>query len=203
MYIYKYIALIISMTLVVHAFNKNDVERAKNPQERILINGDLEGADLTGAQLHNNLWIAASAAKVNLYNAVMSAITIVDSNLRNANLERAKLEKSLISETDLSESNLKDAMLEDIQLYKVKFTDAILDKANFMGAILVEVRFKRTSLKDVNFEGADLRACNFSQIKSLDGINFKGAKLTDSDFRGIENLSDQWKLFLKQQGALV
>jgi hypothetical protein len=145
--------------------------RAKEP----LIQPDLSGADLTGANLRG-----ADLPKADLYGANLSGADLTGANLRGANLTEANLSGADVPEANLSGADLPEANLSGADLTEANLSGANLPEANLRGANLTEANLSGADLPEANLSGANLTGAN------LRGANLRGAALVETDLVGAD-----------------
>lgn len=157
--------------------------------ESKLINGDKSIIDLDGADL--------SRANLRLLN--LGGADLRQANLSHADLSHAMLNKANLAYADLSGANLKRAHLGDANLSSAKLNGADLSKADLRGdtdltySELVGANLSDADLKYVNLQGSELtraimietylRAANLKSV-DLSGANLRKAILWDADLSG-------------------
>lgn len=201
-YAFFYALILLNFTSLVQAFDEKDIDRVKDPHERALINGDLEGADLHGITFPENIWVGTSANKVNLNSATMKGVVVLDSTLEQADLEGVNLKMSVIANSNLTGSNLKDAVLDDAMFYKVELRNTRFQNVSCKRCLFIECNFKNATLTNTTFEDGELAGTNFNGAQDFTGVNFNNTKLDDADFRKV-NLDASSKVFVKKQGGRV
>jgi uncharacterized protein YjbI with pentapeptide repeats len=113
-------------------------------------------------------------------------------DLSGANLTRANLRGANLTDADLSEANLSHAKLSGADL-----SGAYLDNADLSYADLHRASLVLANLSDVNLSNANLEEANLSNT-NLSGIKITAAKLGNNP-----GISEQVKLSLEQQGAIL
>lgn len=128
----------------------------------VLYDVDINGANLSRANLRN-----ASFFKANLKSVILVEANLSDAKLRKANLAEANLNNTNLECTDLIEANLRGAHLICAKLYK-----AALCKANLNKATLIQTDFLATDLSR-----SDLSGANLSFAKNLTCNQINSAKI--------------------------
>jgi len=128
--------------------------------------------------------------KINLRNADLSGLCLV-----NADLRHAFLMESNLSESNLSDANLIEADFRLADLFKTNFITARLNKANFIEASLIETDLRMADLSEAKFNssylldanligailiGADLNGAHLDRA-DLSMVNLSFANLTEAD----------------------
>lgn len=161
----------------------NWVAQASSPYQQLvqtrscvgcnLSNLDLQGLDLSGA---------------NLQDANLSNVDFSNSNLRQANLSGANLYLTNFSGSDLSQANFENASAKS-----ANFSAAILKQASFLDttatyANFSDADFSDASIENSNFSDSNLTAATFANA-SITATKFNYATLDQSNF-GTANVSD-------------
>ena len=127
-------------------FNREEVlELLSKGCKRAVLDYDLSGANLRGADLSD-----ADLSGANLRGADLS-----DADLRRANLSGANLRGA-----DLRRANLRGADLSDADLRRADLSGADLSGANLRGADLSDADLRRANLSGADLSGADLSGAN-------------------------------------------
>ena len=122
----------------------------------ILIEADLEGADLEGASIKISDLTGANLTKANLKDADLYSANMIGTVLKSANLTGANLAATDLSEADLSYTDLTDANLANSLLLNADLTGAILSGVYWSGANLKGADLTDADLTGVTFKGIDL-----------------------------------------------
>jgi uncharacterized protein YjbI with pentapeptide repeats len=125
---------------------------------------DLQGADLSGA---------------NLRFADLQAANLSRSNLRFANLEQANLDKANLSESNLCAANLTEARLCRANLSKAKLAGIFLRSGVYYGHVQL-LTDKEPEIRPANLNAAFLRYAILQEAK-LNGVCFNNADLSGAD----------------------
>lgn len=175
--------------------------RAEHPFEAIEIGGwrggwqDFRGADLSGADLHNCLFVYAHLGNANLTGANLSGAIFRKSNsLAGADLSGADLTDATVNYPDqgfylrsqgavLRGANLSRCVLA-ADFTEADFSDADLTEAH-LGGSFVRATFARVRAYRAHFEGSDLQDTDFSNA-TLQEANFEGANLSRARFSGAD-----------------
>ena len=137
---------------------------------------------------------------------IQNALKIITNPDIDESLRRDKVDLSYVDirGADLHGANLKKINLQQSILYRVNFTDAILDCANLNGAVLSAANFQSANLVSVNLSGAILNAANLSEanlthadlrcanlfLANLQGANLSGANLDGANLREVNFCSN-------------
>ena len=152
---------------------------------------DLCCASLEGANLENADLIEADLSYANLENANLKGAVLNRADLRHANLENANLSKTNLRRADLryadlnranlSSSRAEWANLESADLRYADLEDADLRRSNLEYVDLKDANLGCAYLVNANLEHADLKNANLSQANimraSLRDANLTGANL--------------------------
>lgn len=117
-----------------------------------------------------------------------------DSAIRN--MSKSYLVGQDLSNMDLSHSILNEAELDCATLNNTNLTKASLHKTSFFSADLQGVRLSFAKVKDCNFRHANLENAN------LEGVDFSSSDVSGAIFTDAIGLSNQQKIWLKNNGAL-
>lgn len=125
----------------------------------------------------------------------------IDESLRKVMMDLSYID---IRGANLHGANLRKINLQQSILYRVNFTDAILDNANLNGAVLSAANFQNANLVSVNLSGAILNAANLREanlthadlrcanlfLANLQGANLSGANLDGANLREVNFCSN-------------
>lgn len=130
-----------------------------------LIYANLQGIDLSGANLHSTYLLRANLRKAGLYGANLSG-----ADLREADLNGADLSYADLSNTDLRNANLSETNLDS--------TD--LSYADLRGANLSRAFIRSAHLRDADLSGGKLHHTVFAELdfrsaKGLAGMRHRGS----------------------------
>ena len=173
-----------------------------------------EGVNLEGVNLSKaNLIIAyidgvnfrnANLSSANLSEAVLIEVNLSEANLRGANLIKAYIDGVNFRNANLSSANLSDANIIEADLRDANFSKANLNGVDFSEADLSETDLRGVNLRGANLSGADLNEANLSLIdlKDADLYNAKlsRADLKNSNLRNVKNLPEWILKGLNNQG---
>jgi len=160
-----------------------------------LVNRDLRGFPLEGANFsysnlngarfdHTNLrganFIAAS-----LLNADLKNVDLTDAKMMGAKLDGANLSGAILTNLDLSGASLVGADLTGLDLTSTKVQGADFSEAELEGADFSRVNLNSVLLMRATLNGAIMR-----------GVDLRGASLAGADLSGVHmsgsNLSGAW-----------
>jgi len=139
-----------------------------------LINLDLSGAILTGADLTNAFLNDANLSGADLTSAILTGALLIGTNMNGADLTGADL-----TSADLTGANLIGAVLANAILSSADLTGADLTNANLSSAFLIGA-----NLTGANLPGADLTNANLNNA-FLIGTNLTGTILTGANLSGV------------------
>jgi hypothetical protein len=175
-----------------------------------LIDGSLEGVDLTVANLSR-----AQLSNARLKNAVLSGATLNKTNFEEADLRAANLEEAAAQEV-----NFRKAQLGGANLRYAKLPEGNLEEiqgyhngqgVDMLGASLIQASLRRAKLREARLEGCDFIEADFTILKDvdLDGAdlaelqdwqqiaNIQGAKIG-----GVKNPPEGFREWAVSQGAI-
>ena len=182
----------------------------------------LNRANLTNTNLRRAELQQAELNRANLTGASLNASDLRETDLRYANLSNADLSNANLSNANLSEANLKGS-----QLRHTKLNHANLHGANLIGANLTHASLSHADLSSADLSRVDLSHGNLggTDLRNavLRHINLNDANLSHADLRGAKlfgtnlsrvnvqgtqfghnsGLSEEMKLELQQQGAII
>ncbi len=169
---------------------------------RVLGKGDLEEADLRGANFQRILLMDVNLKSVNFSQANLQSANLSEANLESADLSQANLQATDLRGTrlnrtnlsqanlqgadlrgaNLEQANLEQANLEQANLWRANFEQALLIETNLRSAFLAQVILDRAELSRANFQGADLRGSSF-EYTHFEGTNLQDANLWHTNFQ--------------------
>lgn len=150
--------------------------RAKHPKVILdLMDADLAGIDLRGANLRRADLIGVNLTGANLATAALNGADLTRSKLGQIKLQRADLSNALLAFADLSGADLTGANLKGADLSKTQLVGAILTDAKLDGA-----RLSDSDLQQAKLNGASLKQVDLSNAK-LNGATLAGADLTEAN----------------------
>ncbi len=162
-------------------------------KDKIIIN--LDGADLSGANLSNAYLSGADLSLANLSDAYLrdadlsgadlSLANLSDAYLSFAYLSGAKLSDAYLSGADLSLADLRNANLSNAALFwadlsSAKLSDADLSNAYLSGANLSWAKLSKADLSKADLSKANLIGANL-RYANLSWADLSWADLSDAD----------------------
>ena len=137
-------------------FNREEVlELLGKGCKKAVLDYDLSGADLSGADLRR-----ANLSGADLSDADLRRANLRRADLSGADLRRANLSGAYLSDADLRRANLSGADLSGADLRRANLSDADLRRANLSGADLRRANLSDADLRRANLSDADLRRAN-------------------------------------------
>jgi len=145
----------------VEQWNKWRLENAIRPD---LDGANLSGADLTRAKLYHADLSGANLTRAKLYHADLmaadlSGANLGDANLRGADLSGANLRGANLGGANLRGANLGDAILRGADLSGANLSYAYLTGANLTSADLTDADLSCSSLVETDFTNATITGC--------------------------------------------
>ena len=148
---------------------------------------NLQGANLSYAQLQGaKLWLAQLQG-ANLAGAYLQNAKLLDAKLQGTDLSEAQLQDAILFSAQLQGAKLVGADLQGANLTRAQLQDAKLAEAEMQGAKLARADLQGANLADAQMQGADLEEAH------LQGANLAGAELQYADLSGAE-LDDETTL---------
>jgi uncharacterized protein YjbI with pentapeptide repeats len=135
-----------------HAYFRRSSFKSARLAMSILVDTDLNRANLENAILQSTNLMGARLIGADLRNA-----ELLGANLRDANLEAANLTGANLIGAKLKGANLKGTNLEDAKLEGANLKRANLLSANLDGANLEDANLEDANLEDTNLKGANLK----------------------------------------------
>ena len=157
---------------------------------------DFEGAILESADLFRTQWQQANLLDASLVSANLEKAIFEDANLSGANLSAANALNA-----DFKKAKFSNAILIKTQLDWADCTDAIFTNAKLPGASLFNTNLQGASLLGADFTDADLREADFENAQ-MEGVCLEGCKVRKAIFTGVTGLSEDQKIWLKENQAL-
>lgn len=151
-----------------------------------LLGVNLNGADLSGANLRG----------VYLRGAGLSDTDLSGADLQEASLGGADLSGAYLSDANLSHANFHRASLALANLSSANLSSANLSEANFSSANLSNANLTNANLTQADLHRASLMLANLSDSTWLN------SRVEEARFSKNSGLSEEWKLDLKQRGAI-
>ena len=166
----------IQTILNILCLNKNDSQIYCSHKNKLkinfynayLYNANLEGVNLTDADLRLVNISSARLMNANLTNADLRSAHFIFTDLTASNLMNANLANAHFGSTNLANANLINADLTNVNLTNTYLSGAIFINANLM---------------KINLTNADLMNANFT-CAYLNGTIFTGANLMNADLNG-------------------
>lgn len=180
-----------SANLTAAKMRRADIQRADLSYSH-LTHASMKACDLRGANLDH-----ADLSHVNLCYANLCYANLSHANLRSAELRRSKLHHANLSEANLDRANLTYASLKGTNL-----SGADLTRVDLSGGNLSDADLSNALLRHVNLNGTNLSNANLSGA-NLFGTNLSRAKVKGTYFSKNSGLSEEMKLELEQQGAII
>jgi|GEM_PF-6143533 len=90
---------------------------------------------------------------------------------------------NVVMRGDMSGVLFREVDLDSANLWKLKLTDADLQKNSFYGAYMPEVNLSGSDLTDANFQNAQMDSANLDDT-NLTNADFRLAKLNAASFKG-------------------
>lgn len=127
-----------------------------------LVQANLWGANLEGADLSEIVLRSAQLGRANLRSAIL-----FDADLREADLSRAVLDGADLSRADMRRVDLSGATLLNVKAGWINLHMADLSRANLAGASLNWANLQRADLNMTNLEDISLRNANLTGARFL------------------------------------
>lgn len=151
---------------------------AKPKPEDIDSGMDFSGADLTGANLHNDKLSGRDFSFAKLFNIDLTASQLNRADFTSADMRLAKLQSANLNGANLSDANLYNADMTGAFLIDAKLRGTNLKNANLAEADLTFADLRGADLTNANLTDADLRSANLFGA-NVTGVDFTGAQLPD------------------------
>lgn len=136
-----------------------------------LVEADLRGAKMIGANLSNVDLVEANLTRVALPKADLSGANVRGATLIDAQLTFAKLTKALMGGADLSGADIEQGDLSSADLREARLSGTILRAANLRGAVLCAADLTQTNLAFADLRDAvgpvDLSAADTNGTRGL------------------------------------
>jgi uncharacterized protein YjbI with pentapeptide repeats len=147
----------------------HDIGLAGKEESTLLVNANLEGADLQNVDLE----------VTNLQGALLENANLQRAHLFNANLQRANLENANLMDAFMLDANLYFAYLVNANLQRAFLENANLQRARFQRANLQGARLQDANLQDANLQDANLRNAIVSNDQLATAESLKGVTMPD------------------------
>ena len=133
-----------------------------------LIQGYLLGKNinLTNAVLLSVTLIDIDLSFANMSNITLNGSTLINVTAINANLSNAILTKSTFIDCDFSNSLFKNAQLLNSDINRCNFTNTDLTNSNFSNSLI-----QNTNMSNSNILNSDFSVCTFNLVKGVNLIN--------------------------------
>ena len=140
----------------------------------------LQGADLTGAQLERANLSKAQLQKANLRLAWMQLASLFKAQLQGVNLglawmQLANLIETQLQQTQLQRANLFKARMQLANLSKAQLQGANLGLARMQGANLSKAQLQGTHLDKTQLQGANLEQVQLQGVSSREADHLPSA----------------------------
>jgi uncharacterized protein YjbI with pentapeptide repeats len=179
---------------VITAQTDNFLELAEIANLNPLV--DFSGAKLLGVNLTG----------VDLSGANLRGVYLRGADLSDTDLSGADLQGATFGGADLSGAYLSDADLSHADFHRASLALANLSSANLSSANLSEVNFSSANLSDANLTNANLSQADLHRaslmLANLSGTTWLNSRVEEARFSKNSGLSEEWKLDLKQRGAI-
>ena len=179
---------------VITAETDNFLELAKIANLNPLV--DFSGAKLLGVNLSGLDWSGANLRRAYLRGADLSDTDLSGTDSRGATFGGADLSGAYLSDADLSHADFHRASLALANLSSANLSSANLSEANFSSANLSDANLTNANLSQADLHRASLMLANLS------GTTWLKSRVEEARFSKNLGLSEQWKLDLKQRGAI-
>ena len=157
--------------------------------------------DFTGAKL-----LGVNLSGADLSGANLRGVYLRGANLSDTDLSGADLQEASLGGADLSGAYLSDANLSHANFHRASLALANLSSANLSRANLSEANFSSANLSNANLTNANLTQADLHRaslmLANLSGTTWLNSRVEEARFSKDSGLSEEWKLDLKQQGAI-
>jgi uncharacterized protein YjbI with pentapeptide repeats len=143
---------------------------------------NLQGCDLSNANLSGLVLTDADMAGVNLTNANLNGTNLAVVDLQSATLTGTNLSQAFFNRTVLTGDNLSGAKLHAADFYETDMSGLDVSGADLSGSSLISGHLNGTNLTNANLTGASLGS------STLTNANLSGANLTNGTL-GQDNLT--------------
>jgi uncharacterized protein YjbI with pentapeptide repeats len=179
---------------VITAETDNFLELAKIAGLNPLV--DFAGAKLLGVNLSG----------VDLSGANLRRVYLRGADLSDTDLSGADLQAASLGGADLSGAYLSDANLSHANFHRASLALANVSSANLSSTNLSEANFSSANLSDANLTNANLTQADLHRaslmLANLSGVTWLNCRVEEARFSKDSGLSEEWKLDLKQRGAI-
>ena len=157
---------------------------------------NLQGCDLSGANLSSQDLDSADLEGTNLTDANLNGANLAVADLTDAVLNGTNLSSTFFNQTNLTGESFAGADLFNATLDnesmtgidfagssagEITFISVVFDQANLAGAELEDSHFDYSSFTDADFDNVDLTDASMGQ-DNLSGATFSGATVTGIDW---------------------
>ncbi|MCP2732096.1 pentapeptide repeat-containing protein [Limnofasciculus baicalensis] len=163
---------------------------------------ELNGANLSGASLNGSDFRGADMQYANLSDADLSNANFSNANLSDANLKNSQLRHTRLNHANLTGANLIGANLTHASLIHADLSRADLSRVDLSHGNLSGTDLRNAVLRHVNLSSANLSHADLRGAK-LFGTNLSGVNIHGTQFGNNSGLSEEMKLQLEQQGAII
>ena len=179
-----------SVAIPMHSSNIKVDLQGTNLSSANLSHSDLRKANMIGVILHNT-----NISDADLSEADLTGASLYKTDLQRTNLRGAILTKAKLIGTDLAYANLDGAHLESVHMNRVVLEGNNLRRANLESAFMTGANLKRSKLNRANLHEAKLRESILSKADlqeanlnraSLDKANLSEANLENADLSNTE-----------------
>lgn len=122
---------------------------------------DLQGSNLSYADLTSCEFVGANLSGTNLTKANLCGVPLSHAKFADAELAQVALDRADLRDANLQRANLTNATLSQANLKNANFAGAVLTGASLFGADLSGANFEGANLTDVVLTGAKLEGANF------------------------------------------
>ncbi|MFB2934797.1 pentapeptide repeat-containing protein [Aerosakkonemataceae cyanobacterium BLCC-F154] len=194
------------LQILLDKLKNSSTNEEANVDPFFLVNCDLRGFDLKGANLTGLYLSSVNLSGADLSNAILKDVKLWGADLSNANLVEACLDGASLcggvfidsagifplSGANLSGANLSNASLWGANLSEANLSQAQLKNSYLCGAYLVDANlssanFSGADLTEAKLNGADLSGADLSKSNLL-GTNLSRANLNNANLEETENL---------------
>lgn len=163
---------------------------------------DLRGMDLSGGDFHGisffDNWYGSNLSRVDLEGANLSEANLGHALLVRSDLSGANLFSVVLGYSDMSGATLRQADARYGDFVKSNMRDADLSHCDFSMAEFFEADLTGARLAGVDFTGADLTMATFTDVKEWEAIR----SIRCANIYGVQ-ASYRFKQWALSQGAVV